>query len=48
MCGIEIDKNLKIAIEAALKAGKIIMQVYDTAFDVEVKDDKSPLNKLHL
>lgn len=38
-------KQLKIAIEASLKAGKAIMQVYDTVFDVEYKDDKSPLTE---
>jgi len=45
MSGIEINKNLKTAIEASLKAGKVIMEVYDTAFDVEIKDDKSPLTE---
>ncbi len=40
-----IDKNLKTAIEASLKAGEVIMQVYDTAFDVEIKDDNSPLTE---
>ncbi|WP_299332766.1 3'(2'),5'-bisphosphate nucleotidase CysQ [uncultured Psychroserpens sp.] len=40
-----IDKNLEIAIRASLKAGEVIMQVYDTAFDVEIKDDKSPLTE---
>ena len=45
MTGIEINNNLKIAIEASLKAGEVIMQVYDTAFDVEIKDDKSPLTE---
>lgn len=45
MSGIEINKNLKTAIEASLKAGEVIMQVYDTAFDVEIKDDKSPLTE---
>ncbi|MBC2843864.1 3'(2'),5'-bisphosphate nucleotidase CysQ [Winogradskyella flava] len=42
---IEIDENLKIAIQAALKAGEVVMQVYDTAFDIELKDDKSPLTE---
>lgn len=45
MTGIEINKDLKTAIKAALKAGDVIMQVYDTAFDVELKDDKSPLTE---
>ena len=40
-----MNKNLKTAIEASLKAGEVIMQVYDTAFNVELKDDKSPLTE---
>lgn len=40
-----MDKNLKTAIEASLKAGKVIMEVYETAFDVEMKNDKSPLTE---
>lgn len=40
-----VSNELKTAIEASLKAGKAIMQVYDTAFDVELKDDKSPLTE---
>lgn len=39
------DKNLKTAIQAALKAGEAIMKIYNTSFDVEIKDDKSPLTK---
>lgn len=42
---LQITKNLQTAIEASLKAGKIIMEVYDTAFNVELKDDKSPLTE---
>lgn len=38
-----INSNLEIAITASLKAGKAIMEVYDTVFEVEYKDDKSPL-----
>ncbi len=45
MTGIKLNKNLRTAIEASLKAGEVIMQVYGTAFDVELKDDKSPLTK---
>ena len=45
MTGIEIKKNLSIAIQASLKAGEAIMNVYDTVFEVEYKDDKSPLTK---
>ncbi|MGY0391262.1 3'(2'),5'-bisphosphate nucleotidase CysQ [Bizionia sp. KMM 8389] len=40
-----MNKNLQIAIEASLAAGKVIMDVYDTAFSVEIKDDKSPLTE---
>jgi len=40
-----VNENLKIAIQAALKAGEIIMTVYDTPFDVELKYDKSPLTE---
>ena len=39
------NKYLDIALEASLKAGKVIMEVYDTAFDVEYKDDTSPLTE---
>ena len=45
MSGIEINKNIRIAIEASLKAGEVIMEVYDTAFNVEIKDDESPLTE---
>lgn len=40
-----MNKPLQIAIKASLEAGKVIMEVYDTAFDVEIKDDKSPLTE---
>ncbi|MDY2586489.1 3'(2'),5'-bisphosphate nucleotidase CysQ [Winogradskyella aquimaris] len=40
-----MNKLLQTAIKASLEAGKLIMQVYDTAFDVEIKDDKSPLTE---
>ncbi len=39
------NKYLDIALEASLKAGKVIMEVYDSAFEVEYKDDKSPLTE---
>ena len=45
MTGIKLNKGLRTAIEASLKAGEVIMQVYDTAFEVELKDDKSPLTE---
>lgn len=40
-----MNDYLKTAIKASLKAGKAIMQVYDTGFDVVYKDDKSPLTE---
>ncbi|OBX21648.1 MULTISPECIES: 3'(2'),5'-bisphosphate nucleotidase CysQ [Bizionia] len=40
-----IVSQLQIAIAASLAAGKVIMEVYDTAFLVEIKDDKSPLTE---
>ena len=40
-----MNSNLKIAVLAALEAGKVIMRVYDTAFDVEIEEDKSPLTE---
>ena len=40
-----MNDNLKIAIEASLKAGEVIMEVYNTAFNIEIKDDKSPLTE---
>lgn len=45
MTGIQVNKNLEIAIRASLEAGKVIMEVYNTAFNVEEKDDKSPLTE---
>ncbi|WP_417238531.1 3'(2'),5'-bisphosphate nucleotidase CysQ [Bizionia sp.] len=40
-----MNKNLQIAIKASLAAGKEIMEVYDTAFAVDFKDDNSPLTE---
>ena len=40
-----MKNNLKIAIEAALMAGKEIMSVYSSKIKVEIKDDKSPLTE---
>lgn len=45
MIGMSINNHLKTAIEASLKAGERIMEVYDSVFDVEFKDDKSPLTE---
>ena len=38
-----MNKNLSITISAAIDAGKAILEVYHTDFDVEFKDDHSPL-----
>jgi 3'(2'), 5'-bisphosphate nucleotidase len=40
-----MNKNLKIAIIASIKAGKEILKIYDTDFEVEYKEDESPLTK---
>jgi len=42
---MELNSDLKLAITASLKAGSVIMQVYDTAFNIEIKEDKSPLTE---
>lgn len=36
---------LDIAIEASILAGKAIMEIYETDFNVEIKDDNSPLTQ---
>ncbi len=38
-----MENHLSLAIEAALEAGKVIMEVYQNDFDVSFKDDQSPL-----
>ncbi len=40
-----MNRFLETAVKASLEAGKVIMQVYNSAFDVEIKDDKSPLTE---
>ena len=40
-----MNEYLKIAIKASLEAGEEIMNVYNSEFDVELKDDKSPLTE---
>lgn len=40
-----MSNELETAILASLAAGKVIMEVYDTPFDIEIKDDKSPLTE---
>ena len=43
-----MDTCLSIAIEAALKAGKAIMEVYAQPFEVYTKDDDSPVTQADL
>ena len=43
-----MDTWLTIAIEAALKAGKAIMEVYAQPFEVYTKDDDSPVTQADL
>ena len=45
-CGME--KLLSIAIEAAQKAGKVVMEVYAQPFEVYTKDDDSPVTQADL
>jgi 3'(2'), 5'-bisphosphate nucleotidase len=40
-----MDKNLQLAILAAVNAGKEILKVYDEDFVIEYKADESPLTK---
>lgn len=40
---INIDVVMTVAISAAYRAGLEILKIYDTDFDVEKKDDNSPL-----
>ena len=40
-----ISNHLETAIKAALEAGEVIMKIYDSPFDVELKDIKPlPIN----
>jgi 3'(2'), 5'-bisphosphate nucleotidase len=41
----DMNSHLETAVTAALKAGEAIMNVYNTAFDVEIKEDNSPLTE---
>ena len=43
-----MENLLSIAVEAALKAGKAILEVYDTPFEVYTKDDDSPVTQADL
>ncbi|MEO6348662.1 MAG: 3'(2'),5'-bisphosphate nucleotidase CysQ [Aquaticitalea sp.] len=40
-----INDHLKLAIRASLEAGNVIMKIYDSPFDVKLKEDKSPLTE---
>ena len=40
---IKLEKELNVVIDAALKAGQIIMKYYNTDYTVEEKADKTPL-----
>ena len=40
-----MDVNINTAIEAAIKAGEAIMEIYDSVFEVEYKEDNSPLTE---
>ena len=40
-----MNENHLKAIEASIKAGEAIMEIYQGDFDVEYKDDASPLTQ---
>ena len=39
----KLEELLSIAIFASIEAGKEIMKIYSSNFDIELKDDNSPL-----
>lgn len=41
--GMEPDKLIQPVIEISARAGERILEIYNTEFEVETKDDKSPL-----
>ena len=41
----KMKNNLDIAISAALEAGKVIMEIYNSEIFIEYKDDNSPLTE---
>ncbi len=43
-----LDRELKIAIHAALEAGKVISEIYKKHFDIQIKEDKSPVTEADL
>jgi 3'(2'), 5'-bisphosphate nucleotidase len=42
---MQIRELIETAVAAALGAGKEILEVYETAFDVEMKEDRTPLTQ---
>lgn len=43
---MRISEELKLGINAALKAGEVIMEIYKSDnFDIEIKSDNSPISK---
>ncbi|MFW6023083.1 MAG: 3'(2'),5'-bisphosphate nucleotidase CysQ [Halanaerobiaceae bacterium] len=42
---MKLERELQLAIELAVKAGKEIMKVYNRTFEVEYKEDDSPLTE---
>lgn len=40
-----MNNYLNLAIEASINAGDVIMKIYNSVFEVEYKDDKSPLTE---
>jgi len=40
---MNLEKELKVSIELSKRAGEKILEVYNNKFDVEYKEDKSPL-----
>ena len=45
---INLKENLITAIKASLEAGKAVLEIYDRDFNVNYKDDKSPLTEADL
>ena len=42
---MDLEKELEVCIKLAIEAGKKILEIYKTDFEVEYKDDKSPLTE---
>ena len=41
----EFQRELEVAVECACSASEAILEIYDEGFDVELKEDKSPLTQ---